>query len=62
VLLGDVLDHGVVLGRLALVDDVGLVEATGIAVGGDLDDAEVVGLAELRGLVAAVPVMPPSLP
>jgi hypothetical protein len=29
VLVGDVLDDGVVLGRLALVDDVGLVDALG---------------------------------
>ncbi len=50
VALGDVLDDGVELGVLGLVDEVTLVEAHHRPVGRDGDDLEVVGAGELGGL------------
>ena len=50
VALGDVVGDGVELGRLALVDEVGLVDAHHRAVGGDRHDVEAVGVRELAGL------------
>ena len=46
----DVLDDGLELRHLRLVDDIGLVGAHHRHVGRDGDDAELVGLVELRGL------------
>ena len=50
VLVGDVVDHGVVLRRLGLVDHVGVVGAARVLVGGDGHHPELVRLAELRRL------------
>ena len=50
VALGDVLDDGVELGDLALVDEVGLVDAADRLVGRDRHDAELVGVHQLGGL------------
>jgi hypothetical protein len=61
VALGDVVDDGVELAVLGLVDEVGLVDADDRLVGGDRHHAEAVGVHQLGGLGEAVPVMPASL-
>ena len=59
--LDDVVDDRGPLFGLGAIDEVGLLDADHVAVGGNDDDVEVVDLRELAASVSAVPVMPDEL-